>query len=240
MVLNLHGGYAGPRPDIAHSTSMYDASSLTNAPATQIIVEPEYQGYADSGGHVEDLRSNTTDAENAVATVEGLGRMSSNLYVIGYSLGGGIALKVASQRSDVKAVVAVSPFMGNDEVIKWLDAHPKLNTPLAQQERTVIPYWESIWGNYKTNPAGYEGVSIIDHISTIHAPVLLLQGTGDQNVIWQLTQDVANQMKQQQKKVKLVLYPGGQHGLHGQYAQQSTQEIISWFRKYGLPTSGYW
>lgn len=241
VVVNLHGGYAGPQPTISHYNFGYSAQSLAHAPDTQIIVEPEYQGYMESDGYVQDVQSNTKDVENAITSVMASGQVEPNdIYLIGYSLGGGIVLKVASERNDVKAVVSVSPFMGNDEIIKWLNDHPHENTPLMKQRRSVIPYWESIWGNYQTNSSGYKGVSIIDHISAIHSPVLILQGTGDQNVIWQTVSDVANQMKLEHKLVKFVLYPEGQHGLHDKYGQQSTQEIADWFDKYGLPTPTWW
>lgn len=50
-------------------------------------------------------------------------------------------------------------------------------------------------------------------MQSIQTPVLLLQGTADKNVAWQTAQIFASQMKKANKTVKLVLYPGRQHGL---------------------------
>lgn len=97
----------------------------------------------------------------------------------------------------------------------------------------------SLLVSFSTNPSGYKGVSVLDHIATIHAPVLMLQGTGDQSVIWQTVQDVADAMKRQRKDVKLILCPGGQHGLLDKYQQQSSKEIAQWFNTYGLPSPGF-
>jgi dienelactone hydrolase len=65
-------------------------------------------------------------------------------------MGGGVALRTASERQDVKAVVAVSPFVGWDTIIHWL----------------------------------------LDRIPYIQTPVLLLQGTGDDFILWQTVQEM--------------------------------------------------
>ena len=69
---------------------------------------------------------------------------------------------------------------------------------------------------------------------SIHAPVLLLQGTADQEVAWQPVDLFYHQMQKAHRVVKLVLYPGGHHGLHDKYATQSVQQIHRWFIQYGL------
>jgi alpha-beta hydrolase superfamily lysophospholipase len=109
-------------------------------------------------------------------------------------MGGGVALRTASERQDVKAVVAVSPFVGWDKIIHWLDNNPNEVWPVIVQElrKRANVYKET----FRKNPGKEKENSLIDRIPDIQAPVLLLQGTGDDLVVWQTVQEFAARMKE--------------------------------------------
>jgi len=151
-------------------------------------------------------------------------------YLVGYSLGGGLALMTAASDHEVKAVVAISPFVGLKEFVDWAKPNAKPNTTFYDDLQTI----EKEYGN-NTNSQTYEERS--PNVSNIQAPVLLLQGTSDTKVPWQTVQTFAQQMKTAHKVVRLVLYKGGQHSLQTvPYEEESTQEMDNWFNKFGLNT----
>ncbi|MFD1678087.1 alpha/beta hydrolase family protein [Alicyclobacillus fodiniaquatilis] len=102
--------------------------------------------------------------------------------------------------------------------------------------RACIKHFYTYYGNHLA-AAAYTARSPIDHISTIHAPVLLLQGTDDHRVIWQSVQAYAEDMKKDHKTVKFVLVKGGQHGLvdHANTYGEGVSFPDTWFQKYGFP-----
>ncbi|OBZ07555.1 hypothetical protein A8L34_25825 [Bacillus sp. FJAT-27264] len=93
------------------------------------------------------------------------------------------------------------------------------------------------FGLINTNPESKGDYSILDRIPDIKAPVLLLQGTADERLIWQTVQDFAGDLEKAGKTVKLVLYPDGRHGLADKYQDQRNQEVTQWLHTYGMPKS---
>lgn len=228
LLLNLHGGpawrttnshYAGWPANVA----AYLSNSHT------VMLYPEYQGNMASQGLAMGMKTDMTDVTNAITAAKSLGEIKTNdTYVIGYSLGGGLALMTAAQDHEVKAVVAVSPFVGLNDFVSWANQHAKPGSVSLEQLQLIN-------GSYGDKVDSTEFNERSPDVKKISAPVLLLQGTADHHVAWQTVQTFANQMKAAHKSVKLVLYPGGHHGLHtGAYQSESTQAMKSWFAKYGL------
>jgi dipeptidyl aminopeptidase/acylaminoacyl peptidase len=234
LLVILHGGWTGPQPSQFHDRSVgFQSESLKYSKDNMIIIESNYRGYMDSEGSVQGLDGNTKDIQNVIKAAISLGNVKpESIYLLGYSMGGGVALRVASERNDVKAVVAVSSFVGWDEIIHWMDNHPNENsTDIITKERVLANYWKTF---FKNHPGTERENSLLDRIKDIQAPVFFLQGTGDQNVVWQTVEDFAEIMKSANKKIKFNLYPDGQHGLRDQYQNESIKEIDNWFKEYGL------
>lgn len=229
----LHGGWEIPRPSISHFNFGATSDALQTASSTMVIIEPEYRGYLQSDGTVHALAGDTLDAQNAILAAKSFGNISNGaVYEAGYSMGGAVALNLASERNDVKAVVTVSPWVGWDELAHWMNENPNAKSPVVVKNgRPMLQWWQS---HIKHNPAMASKNSLLDKIPNIHAPVLFLQGTGDDSVIWQMVQEFAGDMKKAHKTVKLVLYPGGNHGLTDKYQGDSMDELVNWLYKYGL------
>ncbi|WP_185118598.1 alpha/beta hydrolase family protein [Cohnella thailandensis] len=229
LVVNLHGGRLFREESITHYDFGYTAESISKASHRVITLYPNYRGYMESEGHVQGLADSTLDAQNAVKAAKSmLGKKikADSTYLLGYSFGGGVALRMASERRDVKAVAAVSPFVGSDEYIRWLDENPKNSSIL-------IAGWRNNLRDLNDDVHKNNG-SLLDRIPDIEAPVLFLQGTGDANVIWQTVQQYADDMEKVDKTVNLVMFPNGNHALDDQNREAANEEIVQWFQKYGL------
>lgn len=234
LVVSLHGGYAWERKELSHYN--YGFTLGFKYFSDQVVgLFPLYRGYMESEGHVQGIAENTRDTENAIQAAISTGRVKpKSIYLLGSSMGGGVALRLASERQDVRAIVAISPFVGWDATIRWLDEHPDVTSPEIVEEQRELSYYvrfRYINGNEESKG----DYAILDRIPDIQAPVLLLQGTGDQNLIWQTVQLFADEMETTGKKVKLVLYPDGQHGLEDKYIEQRNREINQWLQQYGAP-----
>lgn len=234
LLVQLHGGNVRENKDVSHNYDFgYTADKIKNSSDQIITLSPEYRGYQESDGHLQGIAENTRDTENAIKAAKSMGNVEpDSLYVLGTSMGGGVALRLASERKDVKAVVAVSPFVGFDEYIRWMDEHPD-ETPsdVVNNFRLQSNY---IKYKLKENSSQKSDFSILERIPDIQAPVLLLQGTDDENVVWQTVQEFSNDMEKAGKTVKLVLYPNGNHALEDKYQSQRDQEMVQWFQKYGF------
>jgi dipeptidyl aminopeptidase/acylaminoacyl peptidase len=231
LLVNLHGGFVSDE-GITHYNFGYSAALVSRlASASYAILYPEYQGYLQSAGQVRGLYTAALDTLAGIRAAEALVPIDrQRLYLVGYSLGGGVALKVASLLPGVRAVVAISPFVGLRTVMPWQAANAQPGTRFFNQ-------WVGERRSYGTLPSQAVLAKESPDVSTITAPVLLLQGTGDHHVAWQTVQQFFTEMKAAGKVVKLVLYPGGHHGLHHQYASASYVEMLTWFQKYGLTFS---
>lgn len=236
LMLLLHGGAVLEDKDTSHFDFGCTPDNIKYQTAEVIGLSPCYRGYKESDGYLQGIAENTRDTENGIKTAMSIGSVKpGELYLLGTSMGGGVALRLASERQDVKAVVAVSPFVGFDEYIRWMDEHPNETSPeIVNDFRLQANY---VKFKLKENPELKSDYSILDRIPDIQAPVLLLQGTADENVVWQTVQEFADDMKQAGKTVKLVLYPNGNHALEDSNQDQKDQEVMQWFQQYGLPKS---
>ncbi|MHB1630227.1 MAG: alpha/beta hydrolase family protein [Bacilli bacterium] len=188
---------------------------------------PAYRGYGESQGSMQGMLGDTLDAENAMIAALSLHHVKSNdTYLWGVSMGGGVALMLASEQKGIRAVVANSPFVGWDITAYWA----KRLKETATFNSGEVPY-----ATYTYGSTHFAVRSPYDHTTTIHAPVLLLQGKEDHHVIWQTVESLYQRMKKEGKVVNLVLYKTGHHSLNRQHFFDSSTTMIQWMNRYGLP-----
>lgn len=233
LVVKLHGGRAFEDKNLTHHNSglTYEYMDMSDQ---VVYLYPAYRGYLESEGHVQGIAENTRDTDNGIKLAMSTGRVKEDsVYLIGVSMGGAVALRLASERQDVQAVVGISPFTGWDVIIRWLDEHPGITKPKVVDDVRKYAFYVR---NYliKGHPESAGDYSILDKIPNINAPVLLLQGTDDDSLIWQTVQDFAEDLEEAGKTVKFVLYEDGDHGLEDHYKDQRNQEAHQWLQKYGL------
>lgn len=234
LMVMLHGGYTTEHTEITHENSGFTPNRIIYKSDEVIGLYPQYRGYLDSDGHVQGIAENTVDTQNAIKAAMSMGNVKpDSVYLFGISMGGGVALRTASERQDVKAVVGLSPFVGWDVYIRWMLKHP--DAEAVGETRRYAEYVK--FGIINVKPELEGDYSILDRIPDINAPVLLLQGTGDDSVQWETVQDFADELEKAGKTVKFVLYPNGSHALEDRYQSERSQEIMQWFQKYGVPKS---
>lgn len=233
MIVDLHGGLTFGGDPATYNfpdsyTDGYSVEQISKGPNYVITLYPQYRGYGGSEGEPQGLIGSTLDAHNAIQAAKSiLGDKvkEDSLYLIGHSFGGGVALRMASERNDIKAVAAVAPYVGSDTIVQWIEDNPENQSRSAQVFRYYIE-------DYRNEALVKKG-TLLDAIPQITAPVLFLQGIRDYMVMWQMVEKVVNHMEEADKTVKLITYPDGQHDMYNKIPDVGHQ-IIQWFKEYGL------
>lgn len=142
----------------------------------------------------------------------------SNLFIYGISRGGLMTYKLAKERSDITAIAVKSaPTDLREEIAHFPDmervfearipGYPA-NKEQALSERSVVDWYEEI-------PKSL--------------PILILQGLQDKRVDAKSVDRFAKQLKQDNRPVKYLFYPDGDHFLKP-YELDNRNEIINWFK----------
>lgn len=235
LKVELHGGETLPTNEkhitsITYEGETYPVASSTeieNSEPSVITLSPMYRGYEKSDGTVQGLNGDTIDTENAIKALTSYFNSNKKLpniekghtYLIGVSMGGGVALKVASERDDIVDVIAESPFVGWDIWGAWDKTH----------NDSVFETMTFNYGPYVPSSQKYKEESI--DFKKITAPVLLVQGTSDQFTPWETVQTFYNDMKSVHKHVTFNLIKGGNHGLSNK-RNELIQDIDNFNGKY--------
>lgn len=96
-------------------------------------------------------------------------------------------------------------------------------------------YGERYMDRPQDNPEGYAASRVIDRIGNYKGDrtnmLRLTHGTGDDNVHFQNTLQLINQLQKDHKNFELMIYPGGMHGYRGdQKVQSDLQDYTFWYR----------
>ena len=106
-------------------------------------------------------------------------------------------------------------------------------------------YTERYMGTPQNNPEGYAESRTLDYAESYLAsyadtasvrPVYLklTHGTGDDNVHFQNTLQLADALHKAGKSFELMIYPDGKHGYHGYQGEHFLAENRAFWRKYLL------
>lgn len=76
-------------------------------------------------------------------------------------------------------------------------------------------YTERFMGLPQDNASGYDDNSPINHVDGLQGKLLLIHGTGDDNVHVQNTIEMAERLIQANKQFDMMLYPDKNHGIYG-------------------------
>ncbi len=229
-----HGGYTSSMPMthvIQSSLGVPTPESVAAASSSEVVFEPEYRGYAESQGTVQGIYANAVDTENGITAIYSLSDVHlSNIKLLGVSMGGAVVLRVASDpkyTSYIRAVAAISPFIGWDAIEQWAEKNVNTN---PQAQKWIQAATASGYGVYNANNKDYQQNSI--DASKIKVPVLLLQGKQDEIFPWEATEMMYKEMKEDGDTVQLDLFASGNHGLTGTVNSQAMKDIQKWFDKY--------
>jgi dipeptidyl-peptidase 4 len=76
-------------------------------------------------------------------------------------------------------------------------------------------YTERYMGTLETNPEGFDINSPTSYTDLFKGEMLLVHGTGDDNVHWQNSAELINALVKSNKQFDLMIYPNRNHGIYG-------------------------
>jgi dipeptidyl-peptidase-4 len=95
-------------------------------------------------------------------------------------------------------------------------------------------YTERFMGLPQANPAGYDDNSPINHVEKMKGKLLLVHGTGDDNVHVQNAIELAEKLIQSEKQFTMMLYPDKNHGIYGGNTRMHLYTLLSNYIKDNL------
>jgi dipeptidyl-peptidase-4 len=88
--------------------------------------------------------------------------------------------------------------------------------PVTQWQDYDTIYTERYMSTPEKNPDGYKVSSTLTHAAGLEDPLLLIHGTGDDNVHWQNTAHLIDALVEAGKQYELAIYPDKTHSLRGE------------------------
>ncbi|MEE9289330.1 MAG: prolyl oligopeptidase family serine peptidase [Bacteroidota bacterium] len=109
--------------------------------------------------------------------------------------------------------------------------------PVTDQRHSDTIYEERCMVRPKDNPEGYEQGSPITDVKGLKGKLLIVHGTGDDNVHYQSTEAVVNAMIEANKKFTLMVYPNRTHAMSdGPNTRSHLFELLTRYLYENLPS----
>ena len=102
--------------------------------------------------------------------------------------------------------------------------------PVADQKYYDTIYQERYQGHPKDNPEGYIQGSPITHAQNLKGNLLVIHGTGDDNVHYQNTEALVNKLIEHNKTFDMMAYPNRSHGIYE--GQNTTLHLFNLLYRY--------
>ena len=88
-------------------------------------------------------------------------------------------------------------------------------------------------GTPKSNPAGYKDSAVFAHLDGLKAPLLLMHGMADDNVLFSNSTRLMDDLINRNVQFELMTYPGAKHGISARAGKRHVQATIdAFFRKH--------
>ncbi|HYX81578.1 MAG TPA: prolyl oligopeptidase family serine peptidase, partial [Gemmatimonadales bacterium] len=163
------------------------------------------------------------ETQDQAAAARAIGRYrwvdSTRLGIWGWSYGGFMTLNALTQAPDVYRMgIAVAP------VTHW------------KYYDTI--YTERYNGLPQDNGAGYDKGSPLTYAKNLKGRLLIVHGSGDDNVHFQNTQAMINALVQANRPFSLMVYPNRNHSISGGTTRQHLYSLLTRFVEANLPANG--
>jgi dipeptidyl aminopeptidase/acylaminoacyl peptidase len=173
---------------------------------------PPSSGWDDCGTRQPD---DVAKAADWLATLPGVN--AGSIGVLGFSLGGQVALLSGTRSDRIKAIVAYFPIT---DVQRWGDT----------TSNSAIRYF------YVPLVCGTGDQNSPVHIAErIHAPVLLIHGDRDTEVPTEQSLGMRDALQKANRQVELLIIAGGDHGFKGEQDEQAWSSATRFFNMHLKP-----
>jgi dipeptidyl-peptidase 4 len=154
------------------------------------------------------------ETQDQIAAAEWLGKQKyvdrARIGIFGWSYGGYMASRSLFEGGKVfKAAIAVAPVTN----WKWYDS----------------VYTERYMGLYNQNAAGYDQNAPIAFAKNMQGAFLLIHGLADDNVHFQHTAELTNELIRQKKQYQTMLYPNKNHSIGGKQTRLHLYTLMTNF-----------
>jgi dipeptidyl-peptidase 4 len=162
--------------------------------------------------HVIYGRLGVVETADQAAAARAIGRWSyvdsTRIGIWGWSYGGFMSLNALFQHPEVyRTGVAVAP------VTHW-SFYDNI-------------YTERYNGLPSTNKAGYDAGSPLSYVDSLRGNLLVVHGSGDDNVHYQNTESLVNSLVKANKQFTMMEYPNRNHGIFGGNTQRHLFELLT-------------
>ncbi|MCA9734893.1 MAG: S9 family peptidase [Deferribacteres bacterium] len=142
---------------------------------------------------------------------------STRIAIWGWSGGGSMSLNAIFRYPDLYQTAMAIAFVSNQRLYDTI-------------------YQERYMGLPETNPEGYKNGSPVNFAKNLRGNLLLMHGTGDDNVHYQSAEVLINELIKQNKMFTMVPYPNRSHGLYeGENSTRHVWETLTWYLKEHMP-----
>jgi len=226
VVLVLHG-YVNPRTYRTPTTyTQRYADAL--ARAGFLVIHPDYRGHGRSQGEAEGAANlfrtgYAIDILNLIAHIKRLPDASPGaIGLFGHSMGGGIALRVATVNPEVRAIVLYGSMSGDE---RWnVERIKTVFRGVSYLPEDDVP--SALW----------DAISPLSYLSDVRAAVEIHHGQRDPQVPVTWSRDLHARLSALGKDAALFEYPGAGHSLRGRDYAAMMDRVVRFFRS-RLPPS---
>ena len=221
VLMHLYGGPAAPQVNDAWGGRNYMWHQML-AQQGYVVVVVDNRGAAWRGRDfrkLTQLHLGIAESQDQIDAAKWLGRQSwvdaSRIGMWGWSYGGYMTAMTLSRGGNVfKAGISVAP------VSDW------------RLYDTI--YTERFMWTPQGNAEGYAQSAVLSHVQGMTARLLLVYGTGDDNVHPQNSVQLANALEKAEKPFYMLLYPNRTHSISGGNTQVHLYESFTRFIKDNL------
>lgn len=222
VVVFCHDGISGV-------SKSHRNSSVRLAEMGYVVFSPSYRGEDSSEGTVEIAKGEVHDVLRAVDLLEKRPEVDPNkIALMGASHGSLISALAASRDSRIKAIVLAYGVM---DIYRWWE-HLETTNQVGKDEVTVRTYGDGP----SDHPQSFKIRNAVDRASSIHCPVLILQGSKDTIVPPEQATYMKQALEKFGKDCQVEIYPDCLHGFlvyapyltHGVEAAEKRQAETAW------------
>jgi dipeptidyl-peptidase-4 len=160
----------------------------------------------------------------------------------------------SDQAEAVRALLAERPYMDPERIGAWgwsgggvytlnqMFRYPELYAvgmavaPVTHEKYYDTIYTERYMGLPDENAKGYEESAPLTYAKNLEGKLLIVHGTGDDNVHYQNTEAVVNELIRHNKPFTMMAYPNRSHGIfEGPGTRRHLQELLTRYLMENLP-----